>query len=121
MNNQKNIFVVIIIFLLLGSNAFFAYSYFKVNKELTQIKSEQSKHEMNEKVLEFSSLFIRKVLQADKEVDFETRLILENSVRDLKDEDIKREWQKFIGSKTENEAQDSVKRLLGVLVEKVQK
>jgi Tfp pilus assembly protein PilO len=121
MNNQKNIFIIVIVLLLLGANCFFAYSYFKSNKELKEIKSQQVKSELNTKVVDFASLFITKVLQADKEVDFETRLILENSVRDLKDDDIKREWQNFIASKTEVSAQESVKRLLGVLVSKIQK
>ena len=44
----------------------------------------------------------------------ETRLSLENAVRDLKDEEIMAEWQNFIASKTEADAQTSVKKLLGI-------
>lgn len=121
MTNSKNIFIIIIILVLLGGNAFFAYSYLNANKELRALESNETKVETNSKVIDFTSLFIKKVLQADKEVDFETRLTLENSVRDLKDDEIKTEWQHFIASKTESDAQDSVKKLLGILITKIQK
>ena len=52
-------------------------------------------------------------------MDFETRLSLENAVRDLKDKEVMEEWQNFTGSKTEAEAQNSVKKLLGILINKV--
>ena len=120
MENNKRIVEVIVLVLLLATG-FFAYSYFKTYKELQTIKSEQIKVEFNQKVADFASLFIKKVLQADKEVDFETRLSLENAVRDLNDSEIMAEWQKFTGSKTEAEAQNSVKRLLEILVTKIQK
>lgn len=121
MTNSKNIFITIIVLILLAGNAFFAYSYLNADKELKVLKANESKVETNAKVIEFTSLFIKKVLQADKEVDFETRLSLENSVRDLKDEEIKAEWQNFIASKTESDAQNSVKKLLGILITKIQK
>ena len=91
------------------------------NEKLQDIKINQSKVEINTKVINFTSLFVKKVLQADSEVDFETRLSLENAVRDLKDDEIMKEWQNFTGSKTEAEAQNSVKKLLGILINKIQK
>src|SRR3989344_1591887 len=103
-----------LIFVLLVGNAFFAYGYFSAQKKLQNIESAGAKVEVNQKVVDFASLFIKKVLQAEKEVDFETRLSLENAVRELKDEEIKAEWQKFTNSQTEAEAQNSVKRLLGI-------
>jgi len=54
-------------------------------------------------------------------LDFETRLSLENSVRDLNDPEIMAEWQNFTNSKTEADAQTSVKTLLGILISKIQK
>jgi hypothetical protein len=71
----------------------------------------------NEKVLDFTKLFIEKVLKAETEVDFETRLKLENAVRNLGDEEILTQWQKFTESKTEAEAQEEVKNLLEMLLE----
>jgi hypothetical protein len=120
MENKKRVFEIFIVLLLVG-NAFFAYNYFTLNKELQAIKTRGTQAQLNTKVLDFGSLFIKKVLQADKEVDFETRLALENAVRELNDEEIMAEWQNFVGSKTEADAQNSVKRLLEILITKIQK
>jgi hypothetical protein len=119
--NKNRLVLIIVIGALVIGNAFFIPNYFFTFKELQEIKSTQIKTELNTKVVNFTSMFIKKVLQAEKEVDFETRLSLENAVRDLKDEQIMSEWQNFIGSKTEAEAQNSVKKLLGILVSKIQK
>ncbi|MFA5778351.1 MAG: hypothetical protein WC870_02590 [Candidatus Paceibacterota bacterium] len=118
--NEKR-FVVIFIVILVISNVFFAYKFFSFSKELETIKSNQVKVELNQKIINFASMFIKKVLQAEKEVDFETRLSLENAVRDLKDEEVMAEWQNFTASKTEADAQNSVKKLLGILITKIQK
>jgi len=112
---------MIIVVLLLVGNVFFGFNYLKLTSDLRAARQEQTKVETNTKVIDFASLFIKKVLQANTEVDFETRLSLENAVRDLKDEEILAEWQNFIGSKTEIEAQNSVKKLLGILIDKIQK
>ena len=117
---NKNRASLIFFVILLAGNVFFAFEYFTVYGELQKIKSEQAKIELNQKVLDFASLFINKVLQADKEVDFETRRSLENAVRDLKDKEIMAEWESFTSSKTELEAQNSVKRLLGIFITKIQ-
>jgi hypothetical protein len=119
--SNKRVFLLIIIGALLVSSVFFGLNYFETVTELREIKSTQSKTELNEKVINFTSMFIKKVLQADQEVNFETRLSLENAVRDIKDEQIMNEWQKFVESKTEAEAQNSVKKLLEILVSKIQK
>lgn len=120
MMENKKIIKILTLILILG-NIFFAYKYFALSQELETIKSAQSKVELNEKVINFTALFIKKVLQANEEVDFETRLSLENAVRELKDEEIMAEWQKFVGSATEADAQNSVKKLLGILISKIQK
>jgi hypothetical protein len=44
---------------------------------------------------------------------------LETAVRDLKDEEILNQWQKFVDSKTETEAQKEVKNLLELLINKI--
>jgi hypothetical protein len=121
METKNRLVIIIVIGALVIGNAFFVPNYFFAYNELQEIKSTQTKTELNTKVVNFTSMFIKKVLQADKEVDFETRLSLENAVRDLKDEQVMQEWQNFIGSKTEQEAQNSVKKLLGILISKIQK
>lgn len=119
-SHKKNILVICIIGLSVIGNVFFGLNYFMLSNQVKTLKSQEATIETNTKVINFMSLFIKEVLQSDKEVDFETRLILENSVRELKDTEIKKEWQYFTESKTEAEAQASVKRLLGILVQKIQ-
>jgi hypothetical protein len=74
----------------------------------------------NERIINFLKLFITKVLKAEGEVDFETRLKLENAVREIQDKEILDQWTKFTESKTEEEAQRNVKDLLEILVNKLQ-
>lgn len=121
MESKKRIVLIIVIGALIIGNVFFAFNYFFLYMDQQAITSEKNKTELNGKVLNFASMFIKKVLQADSEVDFETRLSLENAVRDLKDEEVMQEWQKFTGSKTETEAQNSVKKLLEILISKIQR
>lgn len=118
MAKQKTIFIIIILLLLAG-NIFFGMKYFFAQKNLRQAETLVETKKTNEKVLEFTKLFIGKVLKSEAEVDFETRLKLENAVRNLEDEKILGQWQKFIESKTEAQAQEEVKNLLEMLVNKI--
>ena len=119
MGNNKRVILIIILGILLIGDVFFGLKYYQASKELEELRSGRENAEFNSQIIDFTSLFINKVLQADKEVDFETRLSLENAVRALKDEEIMAEWQDFISSKTEKEAQDNVKKLLGTLMNKM--
>lgn len=110
---------MVIVAVLVMSNIFFALNYFLVKDKLRVSEAAKVQSEINGKVLGFTSMFIREVLQADSEVDFETRLSLENAMRDLEDTEIMTAWQNFVGSSTETEAQDSVKDLMGLLVSKI--
>ena len=78
-----------------------------------------TEYRYNDKVLEFMKTFIVKVLKAENEVSFEDRVTLENQVRDLKDQEITSTWNSFVKAQTELQAQDAVKKLLLLLVEKV--
>lgn len=114
----KFFIIALVALLLIGGNIFFAYSYFNAKAELTKTQTALSSYENNGKVLAFTKLFIAKVLKSDKEIDFDTRLKLENSIRNLNDKDILAQWQKFVASKTEVDAQIQVKSLLEMLVNK---
>lgn len=118
MNKKETISIIVILLLLVG-NVFFGYKYFALQKELEAIKAALKTQQINEKTLEFAKLFIGKVLKAEREVDFETRLKLENAVRNLGDEEILAQWKKFVASQTEEEAQREVKNLLEMLVNKI--
>ena len=107
---------------LLGSNILFALLYFQTAKELGGVKVALSTQRYNAKYLDFLKMFIKLVIKSDKEVDFETRLKLENSVRQLAEEyndpEILLQWQKFVASTDEAAAQKNVKDLLSMLVDK---
>lgn len=103
--------------------AFSVYSLARIsslNKELAQVNKPAQSENPKQKNLAFALMFIDKVLESDKEVDFETRLELENSVRGLNDKDILLQWQKFTSAKNESDAQGEVKNLLRLVIQKAQ-
>jgi hypothetical protein len=127
MNKQK--LIIILIIGLIVMNIFLLYRYLLITKEIEKIKIASSLPEKNavifpntknERIINFLKLFITKVLKAEGEVDFETRLKLENAVREIQDKEILDQWTKFTESKTEEEAQKNVKDLLEILVNKLQ-
>ena len=115
----KLIIFTIIIFFLLASNLFFALNFYDLRREIKALRSRLRVCQTNEKVLNFTRLFIEKVLKAEEEIDFETRLQLENAVRSINDEEILNQWKKFTQSQTEEEAQKEVVELLDLLVKKI--
>ena len=119
MRNKKTIFFSIIA-LLLATNVFFGFQYVNLQKEFKQTQAQLAAQRTNEKVLVFIKLFVGEVLQSDEEVDFETRLLLENSVRAIGDEEILAQWRSFTESTTEVQAQGEVKNLLVLLVRKLE-
>lgn len=118
MSNLKTILTVIIL-ILIGTNAYTGFIHYGMKKQIEQNQSVIETQIINRKVLEFTDIFIRKVLKADGEIDFDTRLNLENLVRDLEDESILEQWQKFTESKTPTQAQLEVKNLLELLIGKI--
>lgn len=127
MNRQK--LIIILLICLIVMNIFLLYRYLLITKEVEKIKIASSLPEKNavifpntknEKIINFLKLFITKVLKVEGEVDFETRLKLENAVREIQDKEILDQWIKFTESKTEDESQKNVKDLLEILVNKLQ-
>ncbi len=106
--------------LLVMGNVYVYTMYRDTRAELKTMQSKQVAEKVNEGVLNFTGLFIEKVLKAEGEIDFETRLKLESAVRALNDDAVLTAWQRFTNSATEKDAQDAVKNLLGILVSKVQ-
>ena len=116
--NKSAAFAIAIV-LLIGANLYTISRLVTVNRELTALKATAQARTVNDKVLSFMKLFIEKVLKAKGEVSFEDRLQLENTVRDLNDPEILNDWNVFVGSKTELEAQNAVKEILTVLSNKI--
>lgn len=76
-------------------------------------------YQYNDKILNFSKLFVNKVLANTGEVSFEDRLALENAVRDINSKPIFDQWQKFVNATSEVEAQVELKNLLELVINKV--
>ena len=86
---------------------------------LTAMETYKSQR-LNARILDFTNMFIEDVLMANEEVSFDTRLSLENSVRELNDEEIFAQWQKFTKAGTKDEASVEVKVLLSLLIKKIE-
>jgi hypothetical protein len=119
--NKTRLLIVIIITLLIATNIYFVVMYTLSQFERSDAEAQLKTQKTNEKALFFAKLFIDKVLLGESTVDFEDRLKLENSVRDINDQKIFNEWQNFTKSQTDKEVQVSAGRLLDMLFDKVSK
>jgi len=113
------LFTLLVILVLLAAAFWGVKNYFEVKREFQTTKEALKVRQINENILDFAKIFINQVLRAEKEIDFETRLKLEYAVRDLADKEILKQWDNFVNSKTESEAQEQVKNLLEILVNKI--
>ena len=116
---QKQIYLIIIV-ILLASNLFLGIKYFNASKELKETESITAAQEERTKFTEFNKVFISEVLQAKSEVNYDTRLKLDEMVKDINDKDLTAQWQKFTDSQTEKEAQDETVNLLGLVAERTE-
>ena len=117
--DKTRLFIIIIVTLLVCSNIYLAVMYTLSQLETSDAQEQLKTQETNEKALLFAKLFISKVLLGESTVDFEDRLKLENSVRDVNDQNIFDEWQNFTKSQTDKDVQVSAGRLLDMLFDKV--
>ena len=118
--NKITAALLALVIILLAGDIFFGVRYFSAAAAARAARAELSAQKTNAKILDFTKLFIDKVLKAETEVDFETRLRLENAVRDLNDAEIMTRWTSFVESQTEAGAQKEVKNLLSALVNKIE-
>ena len=114
----KRILVWVVVAALIAGNIFWLAAYFKTQREAEGMRVLLSTARYNDKSLRFLQMFIKPGLKSEKEVNFETRLKLENSVRELNDDKIFGAMAKFVNSQNETEAQGNVKELLDLLVDK---
>ncbi|PIP28101.1 MAG: hypothetical protein COX29_03025 [Candidatus Moranbacteria bacterium CG23_combo_of_CG06-09_8_20_14_all_35_22] len=118
---KTKIVLAVCVAVLFFSSSFLAVKYFSAKKEIANLQQKTVKinNGGNGKVLAFGQLFIEKVLEAQGEVEFETRLELENAVRDLNDEELLNQWKLFVASGDETSAQKEVRNLLKMLMNKI--
>lgn len=110
--------MIIIILISLAGNVFLGFWNMQMQKDLQLAKSELSAKNNSIGIINFTEMLVRDVLSSDKEVNFETRLQLENAVRELNDAEILSQWKKFTKSGAEDQAQMEVKNLLKILLNK---
>jgi len=115
----KGLIVTIVILGLFASNIYFVCKFLEVRKELKASEEKIESLRINKKVLNFTELFIKKVLKSEGEISVEDRLQLENAVRSINDEQILNQWNKLLESETEEQGQIEVKNLLEMLVNKM--
>lgn len=120
MSNNQKIACFLVFVSLLAGNIYFVAKYFSAQKELIRTKSYMDSVQSSKKYLIFNKMFIDKILNSDSTVDIESRLELENAVRNLNDTEVLVQWKKFIDSPSEKDSQKAVKDLLGMLAEKSQ-
>jgi len=108
--------VILLIFLLFASNTWWFLRARELDHQVATLQKLADQKIKSQQTLDFMRLFIDDVLNAKGDISFETRLHLENAVRDLKDQPVLDQWNKFLASKNEDEAQTAVKTLLSILV-----
>ena len=108
-----SIIIVVSAFIILLSQYLIVSQEVKINRETIRV------YQHNEKILNFTKLFVKYVLKSDGAVPLSQVLTLENAARDINNQLIYDEWQKFISAKSEQEAQIEVKNLLEMLIERV--
>jgi len=119
MQIQKTQILVILFIVLLISNIIFAWLYVSSKVEIRSLQAKVESQKVNISVLSFTQLFMEKVLHGSKEVSFDDRLQLENSVRDLNDKEIFDSWQTFTKAKDSTEVQYDFYALFQLLLKKI--
>ena len=117
--NPLGIIVLIIIcVILLASNIYFGMQYLSINGKFSQLSATKTK---NAKIISFENLFIGKVLKTQGAVSYQDRLNLQSAVVDINDNTILADWNTFLASSTETDAQQSVLILLQDFTNKIDK
>ncbi len=112
---MKNLLIVFLVFTNLVS-LYLLSIHIGQSDNLQSIVDQQK---TNTKVVLFTQTLIEKVLKSTSPVDFETRLALENMVRNLNDKTILDKWNDFVNSSDSNQAQVEIKSLLDLLIKKI--
>ena len=113
---KKPSLLVTLGFILVALALIFGGLYYQTKRELTQQKKITAVCQQSSKILDFTNLFMSKVLLANKEVDFTSRLELEKAVKDLSNAKISAAWKAFTDSQDEQTAQANAEALLTLLL-----
>jgi hypothetical protein len=117
---STDFWIISSVIVLIAVNSLWWIQYSALKEKYASASASSAVAAVNSQVLDFTAMFVDKVLGAKGDIDFDTRLALENGVRNLKDADVLNAWQAFVNSKTEADAQSRARDLLSVLVKKIQ-
>ena len=117
--DKKNILKNIVIIILILTNIATGYFICVQSENIVNLQKVIDKQKTNTKVIVFTQALIEKVLKSTTPVDFDTRLSLENMVRDINDKSILDAWNSFVNSSDSNQAQIGIKNLLDLLIKKI--
>ena len=109
----KTTFVIIFIMLIIICIAgFFALQWYQSIKEFNVLSEKYSE---DKKIDNFISLFVNNMLGTVKDISFDQRLEMENSVRAINNQAIFEQWTKFTNSANSTDAQTNAEALLQLL------
>lgn len=111
--------LVVFIVLLLAALGVAGVGYWEKLRLSQSLEQKLADNFAKEKYAAFNQMFVREVIVSKDQVNFETRLTLENAVRDLKDGEVFEAWNKFAESETSSAAQEAIKKLLGLLADRL--
>ena len=117
--SEKVLIALVAVFVL--ASAYLLTQYVLAKTQLREVNKIVKAQQINDKIVFFTQLFIDKVLSGQTDVSFEDRLQLENAVRELNDQEIFDQWQKFIKSENDQQAQEEVAELFIMLLDKITK
>jgi hypothetical protein len=109
----------ILMLILLVGNIFFSIQYTEGIRQ--QQVAQTDKIGTNIQVARFVKLFVDVVLNTEtgQTISYENRVKLENSVREIKDKDIMKQWDKFVVSTNAKDAQMNAVSLMKLLTNKL--
>lgn len=116
---RKTLIFSIVITLLFAVLAFSVAGNYVSWLSAKSIAQKANTYRFNEKVLDFTKMFITLVLKTDGGISFDNRLKLENAVRDIGDKSILSQWQKFTKAGSDQEAEQEAKSLFQLLLDKI--
>jgi hypothetical protein len=118
MKTSEKILTALVIIFALSTVYSLTQCYFS-RQQLQEANQSIKGQKANEKIVIFTQLFVDKVLSGQDEVSFEDRLQLENAVRDINNQEIFTQWQKFAKGGTTTETQQNLAKLLKLLMSNI--
>lgn len=114
-----SVFSSVLVSILLAGNVYVSMQYISVSKELTQLKNQAS--EIKNATVP-ASVVLTEVLDIvlnTRPTTSDSRIKLENDIRQLGDKAITAQWEAFVGSKDTKTSQANALKVIGLLEDKI--